>query len=172
MSGRVLFASIVGGLMILNLQPKSLLAAQPSLAGSWTLAFTPSAPASTPPVQTPGLATFTSDGSVIETDGTELAPGPPTSAGALSYGSPGHGIWQLLPSFTGFYILYDSISVDATGALYSISVTVATVTVTTTTSATALKGQYTTTTTGPTGTAPRTVTGTIAGTLIPHPPLP
>jgi len=170
MSGKTIFTSIVCGLMILVLQPMSLLAAPPSLAGSWVLTFTPSTP--TPPIaQIPGLATFTSDGSVIETDGSQLVPHT-ASNGAAGYGSPGHGVWQLLPSTTGYYIEYNSFSVNSTGALESTTVTVATVSVIVSTSGTTLKGTFTTTTSGPAGTPPKTTTGAITGQLIPHPLLP
>lgn len=172
MSRKTLLVSIVCGLMILLSQSSSAVAATPSLAGSWQLTFTPSAPPAPPVVVIPGLATFTGDGSAIEVDGTELAPGVPAASGAPTYGSPGHGIWQLLPSMTGYYISYISLVVNADGSLNSRSTTVATVGVTTSSNGTVLSGTYTTTTTGPAGTAPKTTTGKLTGELIPHPPLP
>jgi len=173
MSTKTLVGSIIFGLILLVAQPKSLSAAtRPSLAGSWELTFTPTAPPTPPVVVIPGLATFTSDGSVVETDGSEVAPGPASSTGAATYGTPGHGIWQLLPSMTGFYISFTSLSVNANGSLNSTSVTVATVSLASTTKGTMLTGQYTTTTSGPSGVPPKTTTGQLNGLLIPHPLLP
>src|SRR5579871_5000850 len=101
MSRKVLLASIICGLLALSVTPKSLFAAsKPSLAGSWVLTLTPTAPPTPPVVVIPGLATFTTDGSVVETDGSEVAPGPASSTSGATYGTPGHGIWQLLPSLT------------------------------------------------------------------------
>ncbi|MGA2134115.1 MAG: hypothetical protein ABSH50_17615 [Bryobacteraceae bacterium] len=172
MSGKTLLTSIVCGLMILIAQPKSAVAAAPTMAGSWELNFTPNAPPTTPVVPIPGLATFTTDGSVVETDGSELAPGVPASSGTPTYASPGHGIWQLLPALTGFYISYASLVVNADGSLNSKNVTVATGTVTTGSNGTVFNGEYTTTSTGPAGTPPTTTTGKLTGQLIPHPALP
>jgi hypothetical protein len=59
-----------------------------SLVGSWRATFTPKAgdPSQFPPL--PALFTFTSDGTLVETDGGALAPVLDT------YGSPGHGVWR------------------------------------------------------------------------------
>ena len=168
---KTLLVSIVCGLMLLLAQPKSLLAAKPSLAGSWELTLTPNTPPTPPAIEFPGLATFTTDGSMVETDGTELAP-TVSATGAPAFGTPGHGIWQLGPCLCNFYIQYISLGVNANGTLNSKSVTVATVTTATTTSGPTFTGQYTTTTTGPAGTPPKTTTGAITGQLIPHPLLP
>ncbi len=166
---KTLLAPTVCGLLLL-LAPHVSAATKPALIGSWQLTFTPSTP--TPPaISIPGLATFTTDGSVIETDGSQVAPGPGSSTG-VTYGTPGHGVWQLLPALTGFYIQYISVSVNPDGSLYAKNVTVASVAVTGSGTAVTLTGQYTTTSTGPTGTPPRTTTGTLTGQLIPHQPLP
>lgn len=173
MSRKTLLKLIVCGLMAFAVQSKTLFAAAPSLAGSWELTFTPSA--SPTPLEIPGLGTFTSDGSLVETDGTEVAPGAPasTAAAVATYGTPGHGVWQLLPSLSGFYITYVSLSVNANGSLNSKHVTVATVSLATTTNGvTSFTGTYTTTTTSSSSTPPKTTTGTLTGTLIPHPALP
>jgi hypothetical protein len=162
MSKNALLTSIICGLAILLAQPMSLRAANPSLAGSWELTFTPTVPPTPPVIQIPGLATFTRDGSAIETDGTEVA----------MHATPGHGIWQLMPCLCSFYIQYFSLGVDSDGGLSSKSVTVAIVTPATSGTGTTFSGQYTTTTTGPSGTPPKTTTGTLTGTLIPHPALP
>jgi hypothetical protein len=130
MSRKTLVASMVWGLMVLLAQPKSIMAAKATLAGSWELTLTPSTPPTPPVMPIPGLATFTTDGSLIETDGAELAPGISANPVA-TYKSPGHGIWQLMPSLTSFYIQYYSVAVNGDGSLASKTVTVATVAVTT-----------------------------------------
>jgi hypothetical protein len=112
------------------------------------------------------------DGSVIETDGTEVVPGVASGTGATTYSTPGHGIWQVSPCVCSFYIGYISVTVNAEGALQSTSTTVATVTLTTSTSSTTFTGQYTTTTSSPSGAPPKTTSGSITGRLIPHPKLP
>ncbi|HLY17059.1 MAG TPA: hypothetical protein VKR61_07530 [Bryobacteraceae bacterium] len=168
---KTLFTAIACGLMAFVMQPQSAMAAKSPLAGSWQITLTPTAPPTPPVAVYPGLATFTTDGSMIETDGTELAPSPASSTGAVAFGSPGHGIWQLLPCLCGFYIQYHSVSVNSNGSLSSTSVTVATVTVSAAAAPATFTGQYTTTTTGPSGIS-KTTTGAINGTLIPHPLLP
>ena len=72
MSTKNLLASITCALIALVAQPISIAAANPSLAGSWQFTLTPGTP--TPGISIPGLATFTADGSVVETDGSEVAP--------------------------------------------------------------------------------------------------
>jgi hypothetical protein len=92
MRQRVLLACVSLGIILLAIQP---LAAQvtnpPSLAGSWQLTLTPVSPIVPALVPIQGLATFTSDGSVIETDATEVVP-MIGLAGMTTYGTPGHGI--------------------------------------------------------------------------------
>lgn len=58
------------------------------LVGSWRATFTPipGDPAQFPPI--PALFTFTSDGTLVETDGGSLVPFMNT------FGSPGHGVWR------------------------------------------------------------------------------
>jgi hypothetical protein len=160
---RTLRASIFCGLIAVAIQPTTQ-AATPSLAGSWQITLTPVAPASTGAI--PGLATFTSDGSTIETDASEVVPNP---SAPNTYGTPGHGIWQPLPSGTGLYVQYISIVANSDGSLYAKNET--TITVTLNSTSTSFSGSYTTDTVTATGTV-TTVSGTISGTLIPHPKLP
>lgn len=58
------------------------------LVGSWRATFTPvpGDPVQFPPL--PALFTFTSDGTLVETDGGSLVPFMDT------FGSPGHGVWR------------------------------------------------------------------------------
>jgi hypothetical protein len=171
MSKKTLIASIICGLFAFLVQPMSLAGASSSLAGSWQITLVPTTPPASPTITIPGLATFTTDGSVIETDGAELAP-TAASTGAVIFGSPGHGIWQLLPSRTGFYVQYISVSVDSTGALSATSVTTMTVTPVAATAFTQFTGQYTIVQSDASGLVAKTTSGTIQGQLIPHPKLP
>lgn len=93
----------------------------PSLPGSWQLTFVPggptaASPTAVPAVQIPGLATFTADGSLVETDATEVTPGPAATNSATS-GTPGHGIWQTGPAISNFFIQFMSLVVNHAGVL-------------------------------------------------------
>lgn len=171
MSTKTLLTSIFCGLILLLAQPMSMTAATPTLAGSWQFTLTPTTPP-TPTSTVPGLATFTKDGSVIETDGLEVAPGIASTVNGLGYGTPGHGIWQLLPCLCGYYVQYISLVVDTNGALHAKNTTTMTVTVSASSSGTQFSGAYTTVQVGPAGSVPKTTTGTVSGQLIPHPALP
>jgi hypothetical protein len=62
------------------------------IVGAWKINFV--SPANPPQFQPiPGVITFTSDGTVVESDGGEVAPtvipGVPTQ-----YGTAGHGVWK------------------------------------------------------------------------------
>ncbi len=168
MSKRMLFVAIFCGLIALLAQPVSLRAAAPALTGSWQFTLTQTSPTVT--AQIPGLATFTSDGSMTETNGLELVPVVGTTATGAGHASAGHGIWQLGPSMTFFYIQYYSVVVNSNGALISTNIT--TMDVTPTSTGTNFSGSYTTATVNPSGITLKTVSGTVSGQLIPHPPLP
>jgi hypothetical protein len=75
MKGKLLFACMSFGLSLSAVHPAAAQAAnRPSLAGSWQLNLTPVSPTASVPLRVAALATFTSDGSVIETDATEVIP--------------------------------------------------------------------------------------------------
>lgn len=168
MFGKTFLASIVCGLMAILSQPIFLAAATPSLAGSWQITLTPGTPP-TPTAATFGLATFTSDGSVIETDTSEVVPSLGSTTGAATYGTPGHGIWQVLPSLSSLYVQYISLAVNPDGSLSAKNLT--TLIVTVNSSANQFTGSYTTTQTSVSGQT-KTTSGTAAGQLIPHPLFP
>jgi hypothetical protein len=86
-----------------------------SLAGSWQLVLLPVTPV-VPPAPVHGLVTFTTDGSLVETDATEVVP-IITSAATPSHGTPGHGIWQPGPVFGTYYIRFVTLIVDNNGVL-------------------------------------------------------
>jgi hypothetical protein len=110
MKRKLVLASLFSGLAFA--QPTSM----SSLTGSWQLTLTPKAPiaAAIPLAAVPGLVTFTSDGSLVESDATEAVP----SAIAV-YGTPGHGIWQPGPAIGNFYIQYISLFVNHNATLHS-----------------------------------------------------
>jgi hypothetical protein len=166
MSRTTLFASLFCGLIALAVQPMS--AATPSLAGSWQFTLTPTGSTTTPPVEIPGLATFTGDGSAIETDGSELAPAP-SSTGVVRASTPGHGIWQLANTPETLYVRYISLVLDGNGSLYARNVTIMYLTMDA--SGKTFTGTYTTDQVMGTLTSVL-ATGTVTGEIIPHVALP
>jgi hypothetical protein len=164
MQSKTLLASMLFGLIVISCQPTS--AATPSLTGSWQFTLTPTTP-TTAAAEIPGLATFTSDGSVIETDGSEFAPS--SSSAVVKSATPGHGIWQLANTPITLYVKYLSLVLDADGALYATNVTTMFLTVNATGST--FSGSYTTQQV--IGTVTKVLSsGTVSGQLIPHVLLP
>ena len=165
MHTKTLLASIVFGLTAFAPQPMSAAATTPSLAGSWQFTLTPTAPPTPPVILIPGLVTFTTDGSAIETDGSEFVPNPPST----TPGTPGHGIWQMGNTPGSLYVEYISLVLNADGSLYARNVT--TMLVALNTKGDRFAGSYTTDQV--IGTSTTTVSsGTVSGQLIPHVPLP
>jgi hypothetical protein len=165
---KTFLATTVCGLIAMLTQPMSMAATAPSLAGSWQFSLTPTTTSTPGPIS--GLATFTTDGSVIETDTSEIVPGlPSTSNGAATYGSPGHGIWQVGPAVINLYIEYISLVANADGSLNAKNVTTMIVTMDSTGSQ--FTGTYTTTEASTSGLS-KTTSGSVKGQLIPHPALP
>jgi hypothetical protein len=168
---KTFLVSIICGLVAIAIQPMSAVAAKPTLAGSWQFTLTPTTPPTTTPpvIEIPGLATFTTDGSVIETDGTEFAPSTMSASPVATAGTPGHGIWQMANVPGSLYIEYISLVLNADGSLYAQNVT--TMIVVLNTKGNQFTGGYTTDQT--IGTLTRVVSsGTVSGRLIPHVPLP
>ena len=90
----------------------------PSLARSWEMTLVPLLPPDPAMFPIPGLATFTSDGSVVETDSTEVIP-TINSIGATIYGTPGHGIWQPGPAVGNLFIQFVSFLVNHNETLHA-----------------------------------------------------
>lgn len=171
MSKKTLIASFIFGLAVICAQPKSLSAATPTLTGVWNLVFEPTSPNVLPNI--PGLATFSADGTLQETDGAEAAPGSINAGTITTYGTPGHGHWEAFPSGTGFFILFDSLNVNSDATLNSRRTTQAAVTVSAGTGGAAtLSGTYTTTVAMPDGGGTVTQSGNIKGNFVPAPALP
>jgi hypothetical protein len=165
----VLSAAIICGLALLPGQPTSLEAAGLSLVGSWQLTFVPATPP-IPAIPIQGLATFTSDGTMIETDTSEVVPGVAASGTGTTYATPGHGIWQPGPAITTLFVQFFSVVANPDASLYG--KTTVTITASLDTTGTKMKGGYESVLTDPSGNVLRSITGTITGSLIPHPKLP
>jgi hypothetical protein len=167
---KTFLTSIICGLIAILTQPTSAAAATPSLAGSWQITLTPITVSPTPAAQIAGLATFTTDGSVIETDTSEVVPGvSSTSSGSATYGTPGHGIWQVSPAITNLIVEYISLVANSDGSVEARNLTTMIVALTST--GTGFAGTYTTTTASSSGQS-KTTSGMVKGQLIPHPALP
>src|SRR5450432_2833587 len=168
MKSKLVIALVVFGAVLSGLQP---LAAQnptpPPLAGSWQLTLTPAPrnpPASAPMIQ--ALATFTSDGSVIETDSSEMAPiAPAVTSGIRATG--GHGIWQPAPAFGNLYIQFISLVVNQNGSLYARKTV--TITGALDSAGNTFSGSYGYVLADPNGGVLATGSGTVTGQRIPHP---
>jgi hypothetical protein len=171
MRGKLLLACMCFGLSLSAAQPVAAQAANlPSLAGSWQLTLIAGGPPASPAViPVPSLATFTSDGSVVETDATEVVP-TIGSTGTTVYGTPGHGIWQPGPAISNLFIQFISLMVNPNTTLHAKKI----VTITGSLDSTGnhFKGSYSFELVDPTGHIITTGSGTVTGQRIPHPLLP
>jgi hypothetical protein len=167
MSGRTFLASLMCGLTAIAVQPLCAAATTLSLAGSWQFTLTPIA-SSTPAVPIPGLATFTTDGSVIETDGSEFAP-IPSSTAAVKPSTPGHGIWQPANTPATLLVQYISLVLNPDGSLLGRNITTMFLTLPST--GNQFSGTYKTDQEIG-GVTTVVSSGTVSGTLIPHVPVP
>jgi hypothetical protein len=159
---KVLFVGTIGGLIVILAQPVFTQNANNSnatIVGSWEFTATPSASSSEPSV--PGLATFTSDGSLIEDDATELAPG---------HATPGHGIWQPSPAVPNLFLRFTNIVAhpDASHTTRRI----VTMTVGLDSTGNEFSGGFSFEVVDPSGRVLTTGTGTIVAHRLVHPALP
>jgi hypothetical protein len=166
-----LLVCLFSGLVLLALQPLAAQTPNTSpLVGSWLITLTPNSPPVTPPVvPISGLATFTSDGSVIETDATEVVPTIAVT-GSTTYGTPGHGIWQPSPAIGHLFIQFFSLVVNPDTTLHAKKTF--TITVSLDATGTQMSGGYSFLVVDPTGHAITMGSGTVSGQKIPHPLLP
>jgi hypothetical protein len=81
----------------------------------------PTEPPTSASREIPGLATFTADGSVIETNGSEFPAASPNAL--LPPSTPGHGIWQLANTPVTLFVEYISLVLDPNGALRATNTT-------------------------------------------------
>jgi hypothetical protein len=131
---------------------------KPTLVGSWEFTAKPNPdPSGT---QVAGLMTFTSDGTVVESDTSEVA----------RHATPGHGIWQLGPTPGIWFIRFTSHQANRDGSLHSSRVV--TITVTLNSTADQFSGNYSFQTVDPTGHVLTMGSGAVEGQLMVHPLLP
>ena len=171
MSRKLLLSCLFCGLGSLAIQPGEAQTGTtiPSLVGSWEFTLTPNAsPTPRPPI--PGLATFTSDGSVIETDTSEVVPVQISAGGPVLRSTPGHGIWRPSPVFGSLSIKFISLIANPNATLHSKKIVTMMVTLNSTLDQ--FSGSYSFEFVDPTGHAITTVSGTVAGQLMVHPLLP
>ncbi len=168
MSRTMFFAGMACGL-ILILAPSGFTQTGtiPSLLGSWEFSLKPSQMTGAATTLVPGLATFTGDGSVIETDSSEVVPGQIVPDG---YATPGHGIWQPGPVFGSLFVRFTSLVVNSDGSLRAKKIT--TLTVKLRASGNQFSGGYSFQLVDPTGHAITFGSGTVTGQRMVHPLLP
>lgn len=141
-----------------------------SLAGSWEFTLAPSAsPAATAAsIQIEGLATMTSDGSLVETDTSEVV--PTAIAGQMVFGTPGHGIWQRGPAIGNWFVRFTSLLASPGGTLRGKRVVTFTIALNAT--GDRFNGGYGFETVDTNGRVISTGAGTVTGQVMPHPALP
>lgn len=167
MKSKIVMALLGLGAVLCALEP---LTAQtpPSLAGSWQFTLTPGNPEPT----IHALATFTSDGSVIETDSSEVALiiSPSARNGGARAGTAGHGVWQPAPAIGNLYIQFISLIVNQNATLYARK----TVTIygALDSNGNNFSGGYSYVLADANGVTLSTGSGTVTGQRIPHPLLP
>ena len=160
MPRKSLAAFTLCGLPLSPIQP--ILLAQdgkPALVGSWefTEKPNPSRSAGTP---AEGLATFTSDGTAMESDTSETA----------LHLTLGHGIWQPSPAIGNWFIRFTSLAANPDGTLHSKRIV--SMTVELNSMGDQFRGDYSLEVVDPSGRLITTGFGTVAGQLMVHPSLP
>jgi hypothetical protein len=140
-----------------------------ALVGSWQLTLVPNLPPTDPPtIPVAGLATFTSDETVVATAGGVIV-GPFSSTGAVTNGvTPAHGIWQPSPAVGRFFIKLIGLVTNPNGSLAATRTFTATVLPGA--AGDSFSGSYTLEIVE--GNIVVISTGTVTGKLIPHPLLP
>jgi hypothetical protein len=144
------------------------------LVGSWELTLMPDA--GNAPKAISGLATFTSDGTVIETDTSETTSMPVSAQldtgreRVAVFGTPGHGIWQPSPVFPYLFIRFTNLFANPDSTLHSKKIVTMTVKLNTTDDQ--FSGSYSFVVLDPTGHAIMPGSGTVRAQLMAHPFLP
>jgi len=170
MKRNLLTAGISLGIILSASRPLAAQTSTPSLAGSWQFTLVPSSPTAAAPMPIYALATFTSDGSVVETDSTEVVPPPSAINNGATYGTPAHGIWQPGPAAGNLFIQFINLQLNRNGSLHAKR----TVTITGVLDSTGnqFSGNYSYQVVDSMGRTTATGTGTVTGQRIPHPLLP
>ena len=159
-----LIVAFILGTVLLRLPP--LHAQTPTLAGSWQFTLSPGAGSTDPVVF--ALATFTTDGSMIETDSSEVSGIAAATRSTRATG--GHGIWQPAPVPGNLYLQFISLIINPNGSVYLQKKV--TIFGAMDSSGNNFSGTYSYTLTNPVGGFVGSGSGTIAGERIPHPLLP
>jgi hypothetical protein len=128
------------------------------LVGSWEFTAKPNLSSSAEIVS--GLATFTSDGTVIETDASE----------AVLHLTAGHGIWQPSPVIGNLFIRFTSLMANPDGTLHAKRIV--TMTVALNSIGDQFSGGYSFEVVTPSGHVFTMGSGTVTGQLMIHPLLP
>ncbi len=139
-----------------------------SLAGSWQLTLSPASSVTDPVIN--ALATFTTDGSMIETDTSQVATLGPNVRVGTHPATGGHGIWQPAPVPGNLFIRFISLLVNPNGTLYAQKTV--TITGAMDENGNNFTGSYSYTITNPIGGFVGSGSGTVTGQRIPHPLLP
>ena len=181
MPRKMLSACVLCGLILVAIAAGRAQNSTPAsgLVGSWELTLTPNSGKA--PKTISGLATFTSDGTVIETDTSEAVPMPVSAQldtewervsarGAAVFGTPGHGIWQPSPVFGSLFIRFTSLFTNPDSTLHSKRIVTMTVTLNST--GDQFGGGYSFVVLDPTGQAIMAGSGTVKAQMMTHPVLP
>ena len=132
-----------------------------ALVGAWQFTATPETAGDAASPSIDGLTTFTSDGTVSETD----------TLSVLGRVSPGHGIWQRGPIPGGyFFVRFMSLKPNPNGTLHSKRIVTMLLTVNST--GDEFSGQYEIQVVDTNGDTISTSKGRVDGKLIAHPLLP
>src|SRR5262244_581218 len=105
------FRARVGYSVFLAWAQFSLAQVNSPLPGSWDFRLKPSSS-----LTISGLATFTSEGSMVETDSSEVVPG---RIAANTFATPGNGIWQPGPAIGNLFVRFTSLAVNLSGSLHA-----------------------------------------------------
>lgn len=172
MSLRKLLGCLLYGLTFLALSQLGLARAEantPSPVGSWQFSLIPKVGAlSGQPIA--GLITFTSDGTVVEDDVSEVMSTPGSTERSAFRSTPGHGIWQPSPAVGNLFIRIITLVANPDGTLRAKRTLTMTIALNST--GDRFRGGYGSETDDPTGRVIATSSGTCAGQEIPHPLLP
>ncbi len=168
MSRKLLFASILCGLILFVISPSHAQQQTSPLVGSWEFTLHP-ANKFPPEPPIPGLVTFTSDGNAIASVGGvehgELLAEHSTTAASVA-----QGIWQPSPAIGNFFVRLISFSTNPNGTFHAKRTF--TMTVALDADNDKFTGGYSYDVEDATGHALTTGTGTIKAHLIAHPLLP
>jgi hypothetical protein len=142
-------------------------ATPPSPVGAWQ--FTLAQGGSPASSSVAGLITFTSDATVVEDDVSEIAVAPVTTT-SVAPATGGQGIWQPSPVFGDLFVQFISLVANPKATLRARRIVTMTIALNSTHDK--FRGGYSSEVVDSGGRVLSTGSGTVTGTLIPHPALP